>query len=90
MIIMNKQKEKKQARKKTQKVVFNKLSVALAEYRGAIKEKKLENNLRKVSRILAEDIVKAEKKKTKNETPKIKLARKRELVPNQDHQEAVV
>ena len=87
---MSKQKEKKQARKKTQKIVFNKLSVALAEFRGQVKEKKLENNLRKVSRALAEDIVKAEIKKKKTESPKIKVARNKELVSNQDNQQAVV
>jgi hypothetical protein len=87
---MSKQKEKKQARKKTQKIVFNKLSVALAEFRGTVKEKKLENNLRKVSRALAADIVKAEKKKNKTQAPKIKVAGKKELVLNQDHQQAAI
>jgi hypothetical protein len=87
---MSKQKEKKQARKKAQKIVFNKLSVALAEFRGTVKEKKLENNLRKFSRSLAEDIVKAEKKKNKTQTPKIKVAGKKELVLNQDHQQAAM
>ena len=87
---MNKQKEKKQARKKTQKIVFNKLSVALSEYRGAIKDKKMQNSLRKVSRVLAEDIVKAEKKKKKAATPKIKVSRKGALVANQDNVEQAV
>jgi hypothetical protein len=86
---MSKQKEKKQARKKAQKIVFTKLSGALAEFRGAIKEKKLENNLRKVSRVLAGDIVKAEKKKNK-EASKIKISRKKELVSNLDNQQAAV
>jgi|GEM_PF-6597672 len=90
---MSKQKEKKQARKKTQKIVYNKLFVALAEYRGALKEKKLQNNLRRLSRELAVDIIKAENKKKKAGTSKIKISRKRELVSNQDGQvqhEAVV
>ena len=86
---MGKQKEKKQAIKTTQKTVFNKLSVALAEYRGSIKEKKLANNLRKLSRDLAEDIIKAEKKKDKA-AEKIKIDRKKLLVANHDHQQAIV
>ena len=53
---------KKLSKKQTRKIVFSKLSNALAEYRGELKEKKFDNDLKKFSKILAADIVKASRK----------------------------
>jgi hypothetical protein len=50
---------KKISKKETRKIVFKKLSDAMAEYKNALKEKKVVNNLKKVSKIFAADIVKA-------------------------------
>ena len=57
---------KKPTKKETRKEVFEKLSGALAEYKGKVNEKKLENNLKKASKLVAVDIVKAIKKDRKN------------------------
>lgn len=48
------------SRKKLSKVVFEKLSGSLTDYH--LKDKKLENRLEKVSKLLAGDIVKVLKK----------------------------
>jgi hypothetical protein len=56
-----KQLTKKQARK----IVFQKLSSALVEYKHGLKEKKLNRSLKKLSKDLAADIVKAEKQNGK-------------------------
>jgi hypothetical protein len=53
---------KKLSKKETRKIVFDKLSNALAEYKGRVREKKLNNNLKKISKLLATDIVKAHEK----------------------------
>lgn len=50
----------KVSRKKLSKVVFEKLSGSLTDYH--LKDKKLENRLEKVSKLLAGDIVKVLKK----------------------------
>lgn len=56
---------KKPTKKQTRKEVFEKLSGALAEYKGKLNEKKFENNLKKASKLFAMDIVKAIKKDRK-------------------------
>jgi len=55
----------KLSRKETQKLVFDKLSAALADFRKDLKEKKLVSSLKKVSKSLASDIVKAARKNGK-------------------------
>lgn len=50
---------KKISRKETQKIVFEKLSGALEEYKSGLKKKKLVTNLKKISKLFAADIVKA-------------------------------
>ena len=57
---------KKPTKKETRKEVFEKLSGALAEYKGKLNEKKFENNLKKASKLFAVDILKAIKKDGKN------------------------
>ena len=56
---------KKPTKKDTRKEVFEKLSGALAEYKGKLNEKKFENKLKKASKLFAVDIVKALKKDRK-------------------------
>jgi hypothetical protein len=58
----------KVSKKKLSKVVLEKLTGSLTDYH--LKDKKLENRLEKVSRLLAGDIVKGLKKQTpKKEKP---------------------
>lgn len=57
---------KKPTKKETRKEVFEKLSGALAEYKGKLDEKKFENKLKKASKLFAVDIIKAIKKESKN------------------------
>ena len=52
---------KKLSRKETRKIIFNKLSTALAEYKTELKEKKFDRNLKKFSKILASDLAKSSK-----------------------------
>ena len=46
--------------------MYEKLSGALAEYKGKMDEKKFENKLKRASKFIAADIVKAIKKDGKN------------------------
>lgn len=63
----------KVSKKEVRKLVFEKLSGALAEFKTGIKEKKFTRNLNKASRLFAADIAKTISKKEK---PK-KLAKKK-------------
>jgi hypothetical protein len=49
---------KKLSKKETRKIVFEKLSSALGDYGGELKQKKVAKNLKKFSKLLAENIVK--------------------------------
>ena len=69
---------KKITKKEARKVVFEKLSGAMAEYKNKLDKKKFENNLKKASKLFAEDLVKAFKKDRKNNR-KIKAAGKKEV-----------
>jgi hypothetical protein len=60
---------KKLSKKQTRKIVFNKLSNALVEYN--IEGKKVNNNLKKLSKALAADIVKTARKQN-DKTKKLK------------------
>jgi len=64
---------KKRRRKETQKIVFEKLSGAMEDYKKDLKEKKLITYLKKVSKTLAADIIKA----TANKNGKSKKAKKK-------------
>lgn len=61
--------EKKQ-KKETRQIVFAKLSGVMEEYRNSFKEKKFKSRLKKASRLLANDIIKATSKNGKSKTKK--------------------
>jgi hypothetical protein len=46
------------SKKETRKLVYEKLAVALAEFKPGLKEKKFVNNLKKASKLFATDIAK--------------------------------
>jgi len=64
---------KKRRRKETQKMVFEKLSGAMEDYKKDLKEKKLINYLKKISKTLAADIIKASGKNGKSKSKKKKV-----------------
>ncbi|OQP44579.1 hypothetical protein A4H97_09430 [Niastella yeongjuensis] len=70
----------KVSKKKLSKVVLEKLSSSLTDYH--IKDKKLENRLEKVSKLLAGDIKKGLKKETpkKDKSTRRKKAQKKEKI----------
>lgn len=57
------------SKKETRKLVYEKLAVALAEFKPGLKEKKFMNNLKKASKLFAADIAKTIGRK-KEKTPK--------------------
>lgn len=67
----------KLSKKEARKIVYEKLSTALAEYKANLKEKKFDSNLRKASKLFAADIAKAvAKQKQKLKKPaKIKAVK---------------
>ena len=57
------QKQKKESKKKqVRRVVYDKIAAALEEYKGSFKEKRFEANVKKASRLFANDLAKAVKK----------------------------
>ena len=52
------------SKKQTRETVYNKLAVALAEYKNSMKEKKFLTNLKKASKLFADEINKKSVKKT--------------------------
>ena len=56
----------KLSKKEARKIVYEKLSNALAEYKANVKEKKFDSNLKKASKLFAADIAKALRSKNKN------------------------
>ncbi|HEY6505807.1 MAG TPA: hypothetical protein VIZ28_17655 [Chitinophagaceae bacterium] len=60
---------KKVSKKEARQMVYDRLVVALAEFKTGIKDKKFESNLQKASKLFADDIVKAAGK-TKDKTKK--------------------
>ena len=44
------------SKKQVQETVYNKLALALAEYKGSMKEKRFASNLKKASKLFADDI----------------------------------
>ena len=67
--------KKKQARK----VIHEKLAAALQDYKGSMKEKRFESNLKKASRLFAADLAKG-MKKTKVKVKKNKTKVKKEVL----------
>jgi hypothetical protein len=72
------------SKKETRKIVFEKLSTALDDYNGELKQKKVAKNLKKFTKLLAENIVKSASKKN----GKVK-AIKNESVANTEQRAAV-
>ncbi len=73
---------KKLSKKEIRRVLYEKLSGALAEFRTGIKEKKFSNNLKKASKLFAADISRTISKKLKLEKPsKKKRPMKKEEPP---------
>ena len=54
---------KKVSKKDARKLVYNRLTVALTEFKVGIKNKKFEDSLKKASKLFAVDIVKASHRK---------------------------
>lgn len=66
---------KKLSKKEGRQLVYNRLVVALAEFKTGIKDKKFESNLKKASKLFADDLVKAANKtkdKAKKTAKKVK------------------
>ncbi|MEI9912094.1 MAG: hypothetical protein WDO71_22045 [Bacteroidota bacterium] len=65
-----KESSKKISKKEARQQVYDKLALALAEFKTAIKDKKFESNLQKASKLFADDIAKAANKaKDKSKKP---------------------
>ena len=73
---------KKEARQK----VYDKLAVALAEFKTGIKDKKFEKKLRKASKLFTVDIKKTSKEQAK--TPKIPKKKLEKQTEEQVHKSA--
>jgi hypothetical protein len=54
-----------QSKKAIRKLIQEKLTISLADYRSIVGEKKFDNRVRKVARLLGTDIIKATPKKKK-------------------------
>jgi hypothetical protein len=69
-----KQNPVKISKKDIRETVYNKLAAALAEYKNMVKEKRFDTNLKKASKLFADDITKAANKarKTTKKTAKVK------------------
>ena len=80
----------KLSKKEARKIVYEKFSNALAEYKASVKEKKFDSNLKKASKLFASDIAKAvaKQKQTLKKPAKIKAVK--DNLPNQGAAEAVV
>lgn len=78
---------KKLSKKNARQAVYNRLVVALAEFKTGIKDKKFESNLQKASKLFADELIKAEKKvkgadkKNGKKVAKVKPAKKLEEQP---------
>jgi len=79
---------KKLSKKQTRKIVYKKLSNALVEYKIDLSEKKITNNLKKLSKVLATDIVKADKKLNKKKNKSEAKVLKTENKQNNEHLQA--
>jgi D-aminopeptidase len=83
------QSSKKVSKKEARQLVYDKLAAALAEFKSnSGKDKKFESNLKKASKLFADDVVKAANK-AKSKTPKTeKKAVKVKIEPKQEQQAA--
>ncbi len=72
------------SKKNARRVIYEKLAVAMAEYKNSIKEKRFTANLKKASNLFAGDIAKAMKKKNGKLKTKPEKAKKEVLVKTAD------
>jgi len=79
----------KLSKKEARKIVYEKLSGALAEYRASVKEKKFDSNLKKASKLFAADIAKAVAKQKQKLKKPAKIKAVKDNLPN-EAAEAVV
>ena len=79
----------KLSKKEARKIVYEKLSGALAEYRANVKEKKFDSNLKKASKLFAADIAKAVAKQRQKLKKPAKIKAVKDNLPN-EAAEAVV
>ena len=79
----------KLSKKEARKIVYEKLSGALAEYRASVKEKKFDSNLKKASKLFAADIAKAVAKQKQQLKKPAKIKAVKDNLPN-EAAEAVV
>lgn len=63
---------KKISKKVARQLVYDKLDLALTEFKAAIKDKKFKTNLRKASKLFADDIAKAANKAKDKNKKKLK------------------
>jgi len=79
----------KLSKKEARRIVYEKLSGALAEYRANVKEKKFDSNLKKASKLFAADIAKAVAKQKQKLKKPAKIKAVKDNLPN-EAAEAVV
>jgi hypothetical protein len=80
----------KLSKKEARKIVYEKLSNALAEYKASVKEKTFDSNLKKASKLFAADIAKAIAKQKQKLKKPAKITAVKDNLPNQGAAEAVV
>jgi hypothetical protein len=80
----------KLSKKEARKIVYEKLSNALAEYKASVKEKKFDSNLKKASKLFAADIAKAIAKQKQKLKKPAKITAVKDNLPSQGAVEAVV
>jgi hypothetical protein len=73
----------KLSKKEARKIVYEKLSGALAEYRASVKEKKFDSNLKKASKLFAADIAKAVAKQKQKLKKPAKIKAVKDNLPNE-------
>ena len=77
------------SKKEARKIVYEKFSNALAEYRASVKGKKFDSNLKKASKLFAADIAKAVAKQKQKLKKPAKIKAVKDNLPN-EAAEAVV
>ncbi len=80
----------KLSKKEARKIVYEKFSNALAEYKSSLKEKKFDSNLRKASKLFAADIAKAVAKQKQQLKKPAKIKAVKDNLPGHGAAEAVV
>jgi len=80
----------KLSKKEARKIVYEKFSNALAEFKTSVKEKKFDSNLKKASKLFAADIAKAVAKQKQNLKKPAKIQAVKDNLPSQGAVEAVV